>query len=149
MESNVVVDLRECEFVWPSAVLWCAVYPLLASLHSSKCSLLVPTNTGVCMYLKSLGLFRILQQNGIEADDREILEGDSGQIVLPLTQFDSETQVDDVTNDISETLQDSGLGAANLHSVVSETFAELAMNAVQHAESPIGAYGFVQFHQFA
>ena len=43
-------------------------------------------------------------------------------------------------------LQESGLGAANIYPIVSETFAELAMNAVQHAESPIGAYGFVQFY---
>jgi len=32
---------------------------------------------------------------------------------------------------------------------VSEVFAELALNAVEHAESPIGAFGFVQFYEFS
>jgi len=39
--------------------------------------------------------------------------------------------------------------SANLHPLVSEVFAELALNAVEHAESPIGAFGFVQFYEFS
>ena len=69
------------------------------------------------------------------------------QLVLPLTGFNTEFEVEDVTNRAQMALQESGLGAANIYPVVSETFAELAMNAVQHAESPIGAFGFVQFYQ--
>lgn len=30
--------------------------------------------------------------------------------------------------------------------IVTNTFAELALNAVQHSESPLGAYGFIQFY---
>jgi hypothetical protein len=66
-----------------------------------------------------------------------------------LTRFDNESQVEELTNQANETLQDSGLASANIYPLVSETFGELAMNAVQHSESPIGAYGFIQFYGYA
>ena len=147
-ESQVVVDLRECEFVRAGAVFWCLVYPLLAKLRGSECRLLVPTNTGVCIYLKSMGLFRVLQNSGIEADDRGIYSKKDSQLVLPLTRFDTESEVEELTNETYESLQRSGLGSANLYPLVSEVFAELAVNAVEYADSPIGAYGFVQFYEF-
>ena len=43
-------------------------------------------------------------------------------------------------------LQNRDSGSANLHPLVTEVFAELAMNAVQHSESPIRAYGLIQFY---
>ncbi|MDP3062284.1 MAG: hypothetical protein Q8O40_03570 [Chloroflexota bacterium] len=147
-EEAVDVDLRSCSFVRPSAVLWCAVYLLLAKRRGSACRLFVPENRGVCVYLKSLGLFQTLQQNGIEVDDRGIAERLDPQIILPLTRFQTETQVEELANRALDTLGELGLGSANLHPLVSEAFAELAQNAVQHAESPIGAYGFIQFYEF-
>ena len=71
------------------------------------------------------------------------------QIVLPLTRFRSQTDVEGIANEVLERLSTSGLGAANLHPLVSEAFAELGLNAVEHSESPIGSFGFVQFYQFA
>ena len=68
--------------------------------------------------------------------------------MLPLTRFDTESEVEELTNETYESLQRSGLGSANLYPLVSEVFAELAVNAVEHADSPIGAYGFVQFYEF-
>jgi len=112
------------------------------------CSLLVPENMGVCVYLKSLGLFRVLQNNGIEVDDRGIFEKKDPQLILPLTRFQSELDVEQLANNALDTLSKSGLGAVNLHPLVSEVFAELALNAVQHASSPIGAYGCIQFYEF-
>jgi len=147
-EPQVEVDLRGCEFVRPPAVLWCVVYPLLAKRMGGACSLLVPENMGVCVYLKSLGLFRVLQNNGIEVDDRGIFEKRDPQLILPLTRFQSELDVEQLANNALDTLSKSGLGAANLHPLVSEVFAELALNAVQHASSSIGAYGFMQFYEF-
>ena len=145
-ESNVVVDLRGCEFISPPAVLWCLVYPLLARLKGSDCSPWVPINMGVCIYLKSLGLFSILQDNGIKVDDRGIGYSQAAQLILPLTKCGSEPEVEQLTNEAYEALQESGLGAANLYPIVSETFAELATNAVQHSESTIESYGFIQFY---
>ena len=146
-QPQVDVDLRECEFVRPPAALWCVVYPLLIRERAIPCRLLVPTNEGVCIYLKSLGLFDTLKEHGVEVDDRGIRDIPVDQLVLPLTGFNTEFEVEDVTNRAQMALQESGLGAANIYPVVSETFAELAMNAVQHAESPIDAFGFVQFYQ--
>lgn len=70
-------------------------------------------------------------------------------MVLSLTRFDSESEAESLTNKANDALRASRLGPANLYSVVSETFGELAMNAVQHSESPIGAYGLIQFYGFA
>ena len=144
---QVDVDLRECQFVRPPAALWCAIYPLLVRQRGVPCTLLVPTNEGVCIYLKSLGLFDTLKEHDVDVDDRGIRDTTDSQLILPLTVFNTEFQVEDATNRAQMALQESGLGAANIYPVVSETFAELAMNAVQHAESPIGAFGFVQFYQ--
>ena len=140
------MDLRQCELVRVPAALWCATYLLLAKRAGSECRLLVPENTDVCIYLKSLGLFKTLQDNGIDVDDGGINERTDSQLVVPLTRFDDETEVDEITNDAYESLQGSGLGSPNLYPFVGEIFAELAMNAVQHADSSIGAYGVIQFH---
>ena len=51
-------------------------------------------------------------------------------------------------NTALECLSTRGLGAVNLPPVVSENFAELAFNVVQHSESPIGGVGLVQFFDF-
>ncbi|MBI3954291.1 MAG: hypothetical protein HY330_07240 [Chloroflexi bacterium] len=147
-ERDVQIDLRQCEFIRPSAVLWCVIYPLLARLRGSACELLVPGNVGVCTYLKSLGLFQALQSSGVTVDDRGIPTRRDPQIVMSLTGFHTEPQVEELANNALEALTSSGLGAVNLHPLVSELFAELALNAVQHADSPIGAYGFIQFYQF-
>lgn len=146
---QVEVDLRRCEFVRPPAVLWCAVYLLLAKLCGSPCRILVPENLGVCIYLKSLGLFQTFHDNGIEVDDRGVPYKDNPQLILPLTRFISESEVEELTTRSLDALRRSHLGSANIHPFVSDVFAELALNATQHAESPIGAYGLIQFSDSA
>lgn len=148
-EPEVIVDLRGCDFVRPAAVLWCTVYPLLVQRKGCKCAVWVPTNMGVCSYLKSIGLFRALREGGVEVDDRGIADRRNPKVVLSLSRFDSESEAESLTNKANDALRQSRLGAANLYSVVSETFGELAINAVQHAESPVGAYGLIQFYGFA
>jgi hypothetical protein len=78
-EGMLDVDMRNCEFVRPPAVLWCLIYPLLAAARATSCRLLVPENMGVCVYLKSVGLFRALQEAGVEVDD----QGSSGSAGYP------------------------------------------------------------------
>ncbi len=114
----------------------------------SQCRLLVPLNFGVSVYLKSIGLFELLRSHAVELDDRDIPETSSRQVVIPLTRFDSETEAENLANRAMEALKDTGLGSANIYPLVSEVFGELAVNAVQHAESPIGAYGLIQFYAF-
>jgi anti-sigma regulatory factor (Ser/Thr protein kinase) len=108
--------------------------------------LLVPENVGTCLYLKSVGLFRLLQAAGVEVDDRGIAERTGRQLIVPLTRFTTESNVEDLANRALEYLANAGMGAANLYPVVSEIFAELALNAVQHSESDVGAFGLIQFY---
>lgn len=145
--DGVDVDLRQCDFIGPAAVLWCAVYPLLASAKGIACRVLVPENMGVCVYLKSVGLFGVLRDAGIEVDDRGVRPRRDAQIVLPLARFREEAEVEDLANQTLEALARSGLGSGNIHALVSEVFAELALNAVQHSESQIGGFGFIQFYE--
>jgi hypothetical protein len=147
-QSEVTIDLRECQFVRPPAALWCMVYLALASQRGASCRLLVPENMGVCVYLKSLGLFATLQELGVEADDRGVNARYDENAILPITRFSTTGEATAVTNKAWESLQASPLGAANLTSVVTELFSELALNAVQHSESTVGAFGCVQFFQF-
>ena len=146
-ERRVDIDMRNCQFVRPAAVLWCAIYPLLAVAKTSECQLLVPENMGVCVYLKSVGLFEVLRGAGVDVDDRDISVKRDPQIFLPLTRFSKEQEVDDLANQALDSLSNAGLGSANIHPLVSEVFAELALNAVQHSRSVIGAFGFIQFYE--
>lgn len=146
-EREVALDLRLCDFVQVPAALWCAILLLLAKNNGSECELLTPDDAEARTYLKSMGLYQALQENGVRVDDRGVAESRSRGVVLPLTRFDDEYQVGDIADKALDTLQRSGLGAPNIYSVVSETFGELAMNAVQHSQSPIGAYGVIQFHK--
>lgn len=147
-EEEVVIDLRSCTFVRPAAVLWCVIYPLLAHARGSTCTLIVPNNMGVCIYLKSLGLFNVLTKNGIEVDDRGIPERADPQVVLPLTKFTTQFEVEQLANEALDALASTRLGASNLYPLVSEIFAELGLNAVEHAGSLIESYGFIQFYEF-
>ncbi len=145
--AQVDIDLRDCDFVLPPAALWCMVYLALASKRGSRCRLLVPTNLGVSIYLKSLGLFDILKGCGVEVDDRGVGGRDDQKTILPITHFETTADASDVTNTAFAKLQSAGVGAANLTSVVTELFSELALNAVQHSESQVGAFGCVQFSE--
>lgn len=147
-EPEVNIDLRECDFVRPPAALWCVVYLALATKRGARCRLLVPTNMGVCLYLKSLGLFDTLKVCGVEVDDRGIGARDDSKNILPITRFQTTADASDVTNRAFSSLQSAHVGAVNLTSVVTELFSELALNASQHSESSIGAFGCVQFFEF-
>lgn len=146
--EHVDIDLRECDFVRPAAALWCVVYLALASKRGAHCRLLVPSHTGVCIYLKSLGLFDILKGFRVEVDDRGIDARDHQKTILPITHFETTADASSLTNSAFHKLQSAHLGAANLTSVVTELFSELALNAAQHSESEVGAFGCVQFFEF-
>lgn len=145
--GTIDIDMRACEFLGPPAVLWCAVYSMLGQHLGSRTRLLVPLNVGVCVYLKSAGLFSILQEAGIDVDDRDIRYQQDRQIILPVSRFANESDVTDLVERSTDYLSATSLGAANIIPVVGDVFAELANNAVQHAKSPVGAFGFIQFRQ--
>ncbi|MHB8512305.1 MAG: hypothetical protein ACYDCC_08985 [Actinomycetota bacterium] len=144
----VEVDLRPCLFVRPAAVLWCAIYPLLLEQSSKRSVVLVPESTGVASYLRAVELFDVLRAGNVEVDDRGVRADKPSKIIPPPTHFATESEAEELANTAHEGLSAAGLGASNLYPVISEIFAELANNAVQHSESPVGAYGFIQFFKF-
>lgn len=146
-DARLDIDMRECQFVRPPAVLWCTVLPLLAVARGSACRLLVPENVGICLYLQSVGLFKLLKEAGVEVDDRGITERQDSQLIVPVTGFRTEGEVEGLANAALDALARAGVGSANLYPLVGEVFAELALNAVQHSESPIGAFGTIQFYE--
>ena len=144
--ESVSIDLRRCEFVRPAAVLWCTIYLLLVSNRDIPCKLVTPENAGVQSYLNRLGLFEILENAGTEVDNLGMPNQHPGNLILPLTRLDTESQVEKLANAIDDNLRQSNLSSANLYDDVDTVFGELANNAVQHADSPINAYGYVQYY---
>jgi len=122
------------------------LYLALAVKRGANCRLLVPRNMGVCVYLKSLGVFDTLKGFNVEVDDRGFGASDDQKTVLPITRFADSADATAITNQAFTRLQEVGIGAANLTSVVTELFSELALNAVQHSESEVGAFGCIQFY---
>jgi len=145
--AQVVIDLTECQFVLPTAALWCVVYLALSKRRESRCRLVIPKNTAVCMYLKSLAIFEILKDCGVEVDDRGIYAANDSKTILPITRFETTADASMVSNTAFARLQSANLGAVDLTRVVTELFSELALNAAEHSESQVGAFGCVQFFE--
>lgn len=146
--DTVLIDLGRCEFIWPSAVVWCATYGLLVRNRDRNCELIVPEDMGVATYLKSTGLFAILKEAGISVDDRGIGEASSSQTIVALSRFTTEFEAEQLANSALDRLTARESTGSSLAPVVSENFAELAFNAVQHSQSAIGGLGLIQFYNF-
>ncbi len=144
-EPDVIVNLRECVSVYPPAVLWCAVYLLLAQRRGSQCLLLVPTDAGVSSYLRDVGLYHTLKAEGVTIGTDGSNAPYQKGIVLPLTRFNSTIEAEDLTNQIHYSLSESRQGSISIYNVLYETFSELANNAAEHSKSEIGAFGLVLF----
>lgn len=100
---------------------------------------------GVCAYLKALSVFDVARELGVEVDDRGIRGPRySTRIILPLTKFQTTSDAVRISNDAFSRLNASDLPAANLGSIVTELFSELALNAAQHSDSSIGAFACIQ-----
>ncbi|MGQ0535682.1 MAG: hypothetical protein ACT4PT_06400 [Methanobacteriota archaeon] len=108
----------------------------------------MPENLGTAIYLKRTGLFDVLKAGGVRVDDRGLGSTPEAKIVMPMTQFGTEADVQRLANRAYENLVDRHLGSAVAQRFATESFGELATNAVQHAESPVGAFGFIQFYEF-
>ena len=142
-ESEVIVNLEACTSVHLPAMLWCAVYFLLARLRGSDCMLLVPDDADLSVRLEELGLFRILRSGSVTVEQQPRVVSASSKILLEMTRFANTTDAEDLTNQIHNSLIDSRQGSANVTHVIYETFSELANNAAEHSFSEIGAFGLV------
>ena len=147
--ASVDIDLRECDFVRPSAAIWCVVYLSLALKRGCRARLLVPLNMGVCVYLKSLGLFEVLKQIGAEVDDRDISSRSDSKTILPLSSFRTTAEATAISNQAFDRLQSAEFGVVNLTQVVTELFSELTLNAAQHSESEVGAFACIQVVEYS
>ena len=141
-QPEVTVNLRDCTAVHPPAALWCAVYLLLARRRGSRCLLIAPDDIYVASRLMDLGLFCVLQGEGVGVQQAHS-NAPTGSVLLPLTRFGNTTEAEDLTNRIHYSLIESRQGSASIFHVVYETFSELANNAAEHSTSEIEAYGLV------
>ena len=146
--ESVRIDLRRCEFVRPAGVLWCTIYALLVTERGIPCELVVPDQPLTATYLNDLGLFSTLKDAGVHVGYDASPNLDRWQLVLPITQLGSISDVEELENTVVENLESRNLSSVNVHTDVSVAFAELANNAVEHAESSVSAYGLVQFYEW-
>ncbi len=108
--------------------------------------MLAPEGAGVRAYLKSAGLFEALRAAGVEADDGGAADNSDAQTIMSIVRFSTEMEANALADDALEVLSETGIGAANLYPMISETYGELTANGVQHSESEVGAYGLIRFH---
>ncbi len=103
---------------------------------------------GVARYLKTIGLFDLLKENGVGVDDRGVSLTSMDQVAVGLQQFQTESDIDRMADEAIERLHQAKLGAPNMRPLVVETFAELANNALQHADSQVGSFGMIQYYDW-
>jgi hypothetical protein len=139
----VEVDLRHCDFVRPPALLWCVVFLALARNQKASCRLLVPQNMGVSAFMKSAGAFDLLRSRGVEVDDRSMSAVDPSRTVLPITSFADVHGAEQMVNRAHVSLSALQMASVNTSRVVAELFSELANNAAEHSNSPVGAFGWI------
>lgn len=147
--QSVEIDLSDCSFIHVPAAMWCLTYALVAQ-RRSQVLVRLPSNPDVLRWLEAIDFPRILVNAGVEvAPDQWSLPTQLPKVVLPLTRFDRESDAEQVVQRADESLMRLKLGVANIRPFVGQAFSELAMNAVQHSSSPVAAYGFIQFHEYA
>ena len=144
-ETEVIINLRDCAGIHPPAVLWCAVYLLLAKSRGCDCLLLSPNDEDVASSLRDMGLIRVLQEENVAVESGGADISGSLDAVLPLTRFDSST-AESLTDQVHISLSTRGQGSANMYPEITETFSELVNNAAEHSESTIDALGLVMFY---
>ena len=135
----VTIDLSRCERIHPPAALWCMVYALLVADSGVDCDVCLPSSVKRRRFASGL-------------DERDLLSlfeimGDPSTFVLPVTPFNSITEAEDLEAFIIEEMERRNLGSSNVYVDVAVAFAELANNAVEHAQSPIDAYGYVWMYE--
>ena len=146
--DSVRIDLSRCTFVRPAGVLWCTIYPLLVAKRNISCELVVPLQSSIATYLNDLGLFSTLKDAGVNVDYNVPRNLNRWQLVLPITQLASISNVEELENAVIENLEGRNLSSVNVHTDVAVAFAELGNNAVEHSESSVGTYGLVQFYEW-
>ena len=142
-EREVIVNLKDCTRVHPPAVMWCAVYLLLAQQRGSDCLLIPPRDRDVAAHLQGTGLFGVMNEAGVAVEQTSSDSIGSSGIILPLTRFDS-SSAEDLTDQLHISLSSLRQSSGNVIPEVVETFSELANNAAEHSKSEIGALGLVQ-----
>ncbi len=143
-ESQVIVDLRVCTLVQPPAILWCAIYLLLAKRHGSDCLLLLPVEQLAARSLVDAGLIRVLREAEVTVEPDRIKMDILPELTLPLTRFEPST-AEELADRLHLSLSSHRQGSATLHTEIAETFSELVNNAAEHSQSSIGSLAFVQF----
>ena len=140
--DDVTTDLRECRHIDVPAILWCVVFLSLAVRRGANCQLRLPENTSALDALTNSGALEILTAAGVRLQDCRSVSKSSA--LLPLCIVESFSDVERAADRIPDRLA-SGSDSipSNLHSIVAETFVELANNGVEHSQSEVGTLGLV------
>jgi hypothetical protein len=146
--ESVVLDLRSVEFVEPAGL--CGLAALL-ELMISRSRLVGVRLSGhnVPAYLERMDFFRLfghrIETNVDVAALEERRRGNPGTL-QELINFHSEEEIPGIINRISEILTNKGYRLRERAGICA-TLSEICANAVEHGNSPFGAYAAVQAYQ--
>lgn len=148
--SDLFIDLEDCGFVRPAGLLWCAITSIMTIKAGRRVQVRPPSNMGVRNWWAATKISEVLKSFGVNVEEPELPRGVSDpQIAIPISHFNDTDDVDNLLVEAFERIEEAGLGAPNVRTTAVDVFAELAYNAVQHSNTPIGALGMVQLYQFA
>lgn len=147
--ETIHVNLGGCTVLKPPAWLWCVTYMLLARARSIPVKVHMPKNDRVRADLESVGLFGLLGREGVTVDRGDVAPGSSQKAALPVVRFRHEGRVHRLANRAYDEFAERGIGRPGAQRMVSEAFLEMGMNAVEHSQSPIGAFGVIRFNRLA
>jgi anti-sigma regulatory factor (Ser/Thr protein kinase) len=145
--SRAVLDLGACREVGVEATLWCLVWLASAAQRGVGCRLLPPRDTVARAGLISLGLFEALRVRGVDVPDGGEPDGVPAEVIVPITAFATEQEASHLANRTAENLASARVSSMSLTGPISDIIGELAMNAVQHAQSRVGAFACVRFEE--
>lgn len=143
--EEVTIDLSGCEAIGPGAAMWCLVYAQLAQRNGNKVRVLTPAKREPLGYVTALRLSALLEDAGANVVAHQTTLTPGAGTLLPLTSFHTAVEAEKATTQVFtslQTLREEMPG--DLIPLMVVTFGKLAMNAVQHAESLVGAFGLVQ-----
>jgi hypothetical protein len=142
--DQVTLDLRNCSVINPRAAMWCLIYLLLARQAGMACTVRLPANNRAYSNMHTTGVAKILRDAGVALENTGPISNTS-DVVLPATRYSTIFDAENTTNIALDRLVATGHSSANIFTLVTEMFAELANNAAEHSESPIGSFGLIVY----
>ncbi|MCP4607935.1 MAG: anti-sigma regulatory factor [Planctomycetes bacterium] len=147
-DDSVHVDLSQVSFIKPPAVIGILTFiETIIDNAGCKVEVSLPVSSSVLDYMVKVDFFTVLRQKGDWQVPSGLEDRHNPRIrpVIPVTRFFSNTDVENIANQMELTFSSELLGLSTLLQPCHVIFSELADNVITHADS---GGGFVLAQQY-